>query len=325
MDPRTGLGRFREFRISNYQLMMQLIDVVHDDDRSRRSSQTPDVAERVELYLEHAEQAERADPAAARPCTATSSCSTSATRRSSTPRTASCSTRCSPSATSRSTCCGACASRTRCSRPASRSSTARSKTNVGELMLAYGGGGHEAAGTCQVENDDAAARARRADRAHQRRRLDALGSRRPCTAPDAHLHRADPVMARLIDDFGGPLPLEPDSRGRPARRLRRARCARSPASSCRSRPPRAIYGRAASSASAASTPTPEEILADDPDELRTAAGFSHAKVAYLRSLAEHVLAGELELDRLRELPDERGHARARPPSRGSASGRRTCS
>ena len=31
-----------------------------------------------------------------------------------------------------------------------------SKTNVGELMLTYGGGGHEAAGTCQVENEDAA-------------------------------------------------------------------------------------------------------------------------------------------------------------------------
>jgi len=30
-----------------------------------------------------------------------------------------------------------------------------SATNVGELMLAYGGGGHAAAGTCQVENDDA--------------------------------------------------------------------------------------------------------------------------------------------------------------------------
>ena len=29
------------------------------------------------------------------------------------------------------------------------------KTNVGELMLQYGGGGHEAAGTCQVENEDA--------------------------------------------------------------------------------------------------------------------------------------------------------------------------
>ena len=31
-----------------------------------------------------------------------------------------------------------------------------SATNVGELMLEYGGGGHDAAGTCQVENDDAA-------------------------------------------------------------------------------------------------------------------------------------------------------------------------
>lgn len=30
-----------------------------------------------------------------------------------------------------------------------------SKTNVGELALSYGGGGHEAAGTCQIENDKA--------------------------------------------------------------------------------------------------------------------------------------------------------------------------
>jgi nanoRNase/pAp phosphatase (c-di-AMP/oligoRNAs hydrolase) len=49
MDSRTGLGRFRDFRISNYQLMMQLID-----ECSRRSVeeilQLPDVAERVELY-----------------------------------------------------------------------------------------------------------------------------------------------------------------------------------------------------------------------------------------------------------------------------------
>jgi DNA-3-methyladenine glycosylase II len=51
-------------------------------------------------------------------------------------------------------------------------------------------------------------------------------------------------------------------------------------------------------------PTPEEVLADDPDELRTAAGLSHAKTAYLRSLAEHVQDGSLELDRLHELPDE---------------------
>jgi DNA-3-methyladenine glycosylase II len=51
-------------------------------------------------------------------------------------------------------------------------------------------------------------------------------------------------------------------------------------------------------------PTPQQILDDDPDELRTAAGLSHAKVRYLRSLAEHVASGELEIDRLNELSDE---------------------
>jgi DNA-3-methyladenine glycosylase II len=52
------------------------------------------------------------------------------------------------------------------------------------------------------------------------------------------------------------------------------------------------------------TPTPTEVLADEPEELRAAAGLSRAKVGYLRSLAEHVLSGELELERLDELPDE---------------------
>jgi DNA-3-methyladenine glycosylase II len=51
------------------------------------------------------------------------------------------------------------------------------------------------------------------------------------------------------------------------------------------------------------TPTPEELLADEPDELRTAVGLSHAKTASLRSLAEHVISGELELERLPDLPD----------------------
>ncbi|MFO8043857.1 MAG: exopolyphosphatase [Alkalispirochaeta sp.] len=55
MDARTGLGRFRNFRISNYQLMMDLIDycIDHDIDDILR---LPDVAERVELYLEHKER-----------------------------------------------------------------------------------------------------------------------------------------------------------------------------------------------------------------------------------------------------------------------------
>jgi DNA-3-methyladenine glycosylase II len=119
-------------------------------------------------------------------------------------------------------------------------------------------------------------------------------------APDAHLHRADPVMARLIDDFGGPLPAEMDGR-RPQDRYAAL--------------VRAITGQQLSVKAAASIwkrlldrygghlPTPEQILADDPEEMRGACGFSRAKVVYLRSLAEHILAGELELDRLPDLPD----------------------
>jgi DNA-3-methyladenine glycosylase II len=53
------------------------------------------------------------------------------------------------------------------------------------------------------------------------------------------------------------------------------------------------------------TPTPREVLEDDPEALRAAAGLSRAKVGYLRSLAEHVMSGELELEWLDELVDER--------------------
>ncbi len=54
MDPRTGLGRFRNFRISNYDLMMQLIDFCmnHTIDEIL---ELPDVKERVDLYFEQAE------------------------------------------------------------------------------------------------------------------------------------------------------------------------------------------------------------------------------------------------------------------------------
>jgi DNA-3-methyladenine glycosylase II len=120
-------------------------------------------------------------------------------------------------------------------------------------------------------------------------------------APDAHLHSADPVMAGLIDDFGGPLAAERDSRGRPAdvygalvRSITGQQLSVKAAAS--------IYGRLVERFDGR-TPTPEQILADDPEELRAACGFSRAKVAYLRSLAEHVLSGELELDRLTELDD----------------------
>ncbi|MCA2212111.1 exopolyphosphatase [Jidongwangia harbinensis] len=49
MDSRTGLGRFREFRISNYQLMMLLIDACIQMDIDE-ILKMPDVAERVDLY-----------------------------------------------------------------------------------------------------------------------------------------------------------------------------------------------------------------------------------------------------------------------------------
>ena len=51
-------------------------------------------------------------------------------------------------------------------------------------------------------------------------------------------------------------------------------------------------------------PTPEEILAQDPEGFRAAVGLSRMKVVFLRSLAEHVVDEELELTRLDELSDE---------------------
>ncbi|MBO4419562.1 MAG: exopolyphosphatase [Oscillospiraceae bacterium] len=54
MDPRTGLGRFRNFRISNYDLMMELIGFCVDH-TIEEILDHPDVKERVELYREQAE------------------------------------------------------------------------------------------------------------------------------------------------------------------------------------------------------------------------------------------------------------------------------
>ena len=54
MDPRTGLGRFHQFRISNYDLMMELIGFCMDHS-VEEILQLPDVKERVDLYFEQAE------------------------------------------------------------------------------------------------------------------------------------------------------------------------------------------------------------------------------------------------------------------------------
>jgi len=115
------------------------------------------------------------------------------------------------------------------------------------------------------------------------------------------LRAADPVLRELIDALG---PYDGHDRraGRPREHYGAL--------------VRSIVGQQLSTKAAAAiyarliarfdgrAPTPEEVLADDPDELRAAAGLSRAKVGFLRSLAEHVLSGELELDRLDRLPDE---------------------
>jgi DNA-3-methyladenine glycosylase II len=116
----------------------------------------------------------------------------------------------------------------------------------------------------------------------------------------AHLRHADPVLGALIDELG-PDGLM-DRAGRPAdhygalvRSIVGQQLSTKAALSIFNRLTERFGGR---------TPTPNEVLADDPEELRTAAGLSRAKVSFLRSLAEHVLDGSLELERLDQLPDE---------------------
>mgnify|MGYP003979843873 FL=1 len=56
MDARTGLGRYRDFRVSNYQLMMELIDYCRDH-TTEEILELPDVKERTDLYNEHQDKA----------------------------------------------------------------------------------------------------------------------------------------------------------------------------------------------------------------------------------------------------------------------------
>jgi DNA-3-methyladenine glycosylase II len=120
--------------------------------------------------------------------------------------------------------------------------------------------------------------------------------------PVAHLRAADPVLRALIDELGGLDGLGDPRAGRPHDHygaLVRSIVGQQLSTSAA----RAIYTRLTERFGGC-TPTPAEVLADDPDALRAAAGLSRAKVAYLRSLAEHVRDGSLELERLDDLPDE---------------------
>lgn len=58
MDPRTGLGRYRDYRISNYDLMMKMIGLCRDKTAEEMLAD-PDVAERVKRYFEQDAQFRR--------------------------------------------------------------------------------------------------------------------------------------------------------------------------------------------------------------------------------------------------------------------------
>jgi DNA-3-methyladenine glycosylase II len=115
-----------------------------------------------------------------------------------------------------------------------------------------------------------------------------------------HLRASDPVMRELIDEIGVDGLGDP-RRGRPTDRY--GTLVRSiVGQQLSTRSAAAIFGRL-TDRYGGRTPTPVEVLEDDAEELRVAAGLSHAKVGFLRSLAEHVVDGSLELDRLDDLPD----------------------
>ncbi len=153
MDSRTGLGRFRDFRISNYQLMMDLIDYCIDHD-IEEIMQLPDVVERTDLYKSYEDQfrmqleecsimynnlivldlrdeeviypGNRFIMYAVNPEINISIHVLNGFQNQNTVFAI------GKSIVNR-----------------------NSKTNIGELCLKYGGGGHTAAGTCQVANEDA--------------------------------------------------------------------------------------------------------------------------------------------------------------------------
>jgi DNA-3-methyladenine glycosylase II len=116
----------------------------------------------------------------------------------------------------------------------------------------------------------------------------------------AHLRAADRTLAGLLDRVGVPT-TQREGEDRPADHY--GALVRSIVGQQLSvTAARAIHGRLVAYFGGA--PSPEAVLAAEAEELRAAAGLSRAKVSFLRSLAEHVVSGALELDRVAELGDD---------------------
>jgi len=154
MDPRTGLGRFREFRISNYQLMMTLIDACTQLTIDEILI-TPDVAERVDLYREHAA---RADEQIKRCSTVHGNLVVLDLRDEEIihPTNRFMVYALFPQCNISMHVLWGLKQQNTVFAVGKSILDRSSRTNVGTLMLEYGGGGHEAAGTCQIDNDEAA-------------------------------------------------------------------------------------------------------------------------------------------------------------------------
>jgi DNA-3-methyladenine glycosylase II len=117
----------------------------------------------------------------------------------------------------------------------------------------------------------------------------------------AALRAADPVMERLIEEHGAIVrkDLRAERRGDAYGALLRSIVGQQLSTAAA----RTIYGRMLE-LFGGHAPTPKQLLAANPDDIR-AAGLSRPKINYLRDLAQHVEDGELELDRLDELSDEK--------------------
>ena len=155
MDARTGLGRFRTFTVSNYQLMLELIDSYTVRDVQEILA-LPNVAERVTVYRE---QQTLFQEQLKRTATMQGNAVVIDSRREETIYAGNrfVAYALFPKANISITVLWGLKQQNTVFAVGKSIFDRSSNTNIGELCLAYGGGGHDAAGTCQVANERAEA------------------------------------------------------------------------------------------------------------------------------------------------------------------------